>query len=216
MKRIIFTYTIFIFSSYLCFAKETNFGFGNKYCVWGKQGEAVKIELPTRIVELYAPFAIENCDMYSDGGTIFITIKDSKGTIFSFCHDGRMRSYGVPSKEVFANSDRLKEFWAKEQRMIENEPWYFYVETTYPTHEGAQKIPIGGKEEKSLLFLLQGWANAQLSKDDQESFLKDQYAWQRKHSTLAGAAHAQHILRMMSSLSKHIHQANVSIGRDTK
>lgn len=131
--------------------QQPNLGFKNKNFVWGKEGEKTQITLPTATLELYAPFAIEEAGSYKDGGTIYIKIKDSRGTNFRFCADGRM-SMGT---------------------LNESSPLCLYIGVFYPEQAGAQKLAIGGKEEQSILNFLQGWADAHILKQKQKAIFSN-------------------------------------------
>jgi hypothetical protein len=121
--------------------------------VYGNLEEALEIILPSGVVQLYAPLEIEDAQYYRDGGTTGVILKDKKGKLFSFCLDGRIQvaNFGEAAK-----------------------PYHIYVGATHPESPGAQSVSIGGREEKSLLRVLQTWADEQLSAKEKEKILNAQ------------------------------------------
>jgi len=87
---------------------------------------------------------------YRDGGTTgFITKVDGKKELF--CLDGRAVS-GIISKPQ----------------------WHVFLDATHPTHVGAKKVPIGGKEEARIITILSSWINSELSTLEQKELLHGQ------------------------------------------
>jgi len=80
---------------------------------------------------------------YRDGGTTGIIIKDSYGKNFSFCFDGRLQEVNKTNKR------------------------HIYLGATYPTDPNAQKLLIGGAEEKSILKILRNWVAGKIPKEEQ-------------------------------------------------
>jgi len=71
--------------------------------------------------------------------------------MFKFCLDGRMYIEGSDFPEIDLR--------------------HLYISATHPTHEGAQKIPIGGKEEKEVLRILKKWISQNVSDMKKEELL---------------------------------------------
>jgi len=118
--------------------------------VYGNQKDSYEIILPSGIIVLETPITVEDIQFYEDGGTIGVIIKDKNDKKFMFCLDGRMQEikFGETPK-----------------------PTHVYVGAVYPETKGAQSIPIGGKEEKSILDVLQAWLDQELSSDEKEALL---------------------------------------------
>ena len=105
-----------------------------------------EIPLATGAVKLLKPIEIKHADMFSDGGTISVILKDKNGKEFPFCLDGRMQEL---------------ELWQRPK------PYHMFVNATYPESRGAASVPVAGKEEKAILKILQDWINENISKEDQ-------------------------------------------------
>ncbi|MBL7131554.1 MAG: hypothetical protein ISS45_09170 [Candidatus Omnitrophica bacterium] len=121
----------------------------NIYC---DENNIVQVISLSETIELHKPLKIEEILYYKDGGTIGFVIKDSKGKIFQFCLDGRMR---VATEPGFLGE--LKNL------MTTQKPYHFYFEVTHPEGSGAQEIPIGGKEEESIAVILEHIMSEKLS-----------------------------------------------------
>src|SRR5262245_54627803 len=59
---------------------------------WGIAGEDFVLDIPQHAIRLQRPVEVESADMFLDGGTIAVVLKDAAGQNFSFCLDGRMRA----------------------------------------------------------------------------------------------------------------------------
>ncbi len=105
-----------------------------------------KILEPAKILGILYPLEIIEVVFYSDGGTTGVISKDTNNKDFIFCLDGRMQINEI-GKEL--------------------EPRYIYIGATYPTRPNAQKISIASEKEKAILYILQDWANKQVSKEEQ-------------------------------------------------
>lgn len=90
-----------------------------------------------------APIEIEEVQYFEDGGTTGVSMTDADGRSFSFCLDGRLR---------LQNADM-------------NEPYYLYIDSTYPTDSNAVKVAVGGGTEAKVLLLLQDWVERNVSED---------------------------------------------------
>ena len=119
------------------------------YCNENNKLEIISL---SETIELYKPLKIEDILHYEDGGTIGFVIKDSKGTIFQFCLDGRMR---VATEPGFLGE--LKNL------MTAQKPYHFYFGATHPESPDAREMPIGGKEEKSIAIILEYIMSEKLS-----------------------------------------------------
>lgn len=126
---------------------------------YADQNDAVEITLHNKTVKLYNPIEIKVADMYSDGGTIAIILEDIHRTEFSFCLDARM--------EILKLNDILAGRRPKFYKHI-------YLNAKYPTDARAYKVPIGGKEEKIILKILQDWLKNNISLDQQKKLLESE------------------------------------------
>ncbi len=100
------------------------------------------IELPDEKIVLTAPIKILWIDMARDGGTIGVTLLDSKGVNFEFCFDGRM------------------------QTVEDYTPPHVFLKAIHPSLEGALAVPVGGAEERVLQSLMEDWFAANYSEED--------------------------------------------------
>jgi len=116
------------------------------YWIWRNQNETVQIVQPTETFNLYSPIEIKDTLYYKDGGTTGIIIKDNSGKTSLLCLDGRMQ-IDEPGRTP--------------------KPYHVYIGATYPTDPKAQKIPIGGKEEKAILKILQNCIVRKMSEEEQ-------------------------------------------------
>lgn len=128
------------------------------------EDDAFQIILPKGTGKLYRPIEIKDVLEYRDGGTIGIVLKDSKERTFSFCYDGR--AIIVPWFDTYEEIVKYEE----EYRL--RHPRHIYVGATYPDEAGAQKIPVGGKEEQSILQLLENIMEEKLSEDERLTMLE--------------------------------------------
>ena len=112
------------------------------------QTDNVEIPLSSGIVKLIKPIEIVHADMFRDGGTMEVTLKDKDGRTFTFCLDGRMQSLGL---------------WKKPR------PYYIFIGVSHPDMPGGKPIPVGGKEEKAILKMLEDWINENISAEDQKN-----------------------------------------------
>jgi len=108
--------------------------------VYGEQANIIEITFSGKTVKLYSPITIENVLSYYDGGTTGFITKDSKGTKFSFCLDGRMH---------------------------QPNPRHIFIGSNYPTGPVAVEVPIGGAQEKIILKILEDWLRANVSQEQQ-------------------------------------------------
>ncbi|MFH1622145.1 MAG: hypothetical protein ABIA97_03380 [Candidatus Omnitrophota bacterium] len=136
----------------------------NGLIAYASQDDTYEIILPSGTIKLYSPLEIEDIDSYTDGGTVGVTIRDSKGNYFRFCLDGRCEI--VLPKEEFETLEELNKYINEQPP----KPYHIYVGADHPNRPGAQKIPIGGKEEKSIINILE---NASVSEKQFWDFPKD-------------------------------------------
>ena len=102
-----------------------------------KAAEPITLTLPSGTVDLYPLVLVEEANLFQDGGTIGFVVKDSRGTKFSFCMDGRSQTGPSRPRHVFAAA-------------------------VSPDAPGAVEVPIGGPEEKAVLKILEDWVAAKV------------------------------------------------------
>lgn len=107
------------------------------------------IEIPVRAeeIKLIKPIDIVHAEIFRDGGTISVSLKDAQGTIFSFCLDGRLQEVGLGQ---------------------EPKPLAVFVNATYPNDPKGEPLPVGGRKEKIILKILQDWINDHVSAREQK------------------------------------------------
>ena len=113
-----------------------------------------EIILPSGEIQRYASITVTDVLYYTDGGTTGIIIKDQNGKVLKLCLDGRMQI-----QEILPGA------------VVKPKPYHIYVGATYPTDQGAQSVSIGGKEEKTILSILQAWVNGQSPFEKQEKLM---------------------------------------------
>lgn len=91
------------------------------------------------VIHLQYPYHLVKWEHYLDGGTLGVTIKDSRGRQFQFAVDGRVQP--IPPESLRADTLRLP-------------ARHFYVGASHPTEKGAREVPILGNEERAILDLL--------------------------------------------------------------
>lgn len=89
-----------------------------------------ELTLPDKSIVLYSPIEVEKADGIWDGGSIGVAIKDSKGTVLSFCLDQRINTVKL-SQNIQIGA--------------------------FAPDDSKQKLDVGGKEEKTILMMLQDW-----------------------------------------------------------
>ncbi len=122
MKKIIITAIVVIIALFAFFFltnKIDKEGF-----VEGEITEIFKATLPIQHIE---------SNVFEDGGTAFVVLKDASGKEFVFCLDGRIETT-----------------WDGQLR-------YFYIGAIHPEEEGALRVPYGGEEERELLKIIKSW-----------------------------------------------------------
>lgn len=108
------------------------------YTISAQHKEFFKIPLNAGVMKLIKPIDIVRAEIYRDGGTISISVKDSEGTIFSFCLDARVQIVSSPQE-------------------IKTYP--IFINAAYPDDPNGELILMGGPEEKLILEILQEWIN---------------------------------------------------------
>ncbi len=93
-----------------------------------KEGETGQPGEVTEMFEVRLPVEVMFADVFMDGRTKFVLVKDGKEDFFEFCLDGRREERG-----------------------------YFYINAIHPSDENAQKITYKGKGERELLKILNSW-----------------------------------------------------------
>jgi hypothetical protein len=78
------------------------------------------------------PVEVSEIVAYRDGGTIGMQMVDRLGSELPLCLDGRVKG-GRNAKK----------------------PFQLYLGARHPTHPHARAIPVGGKEERAILGLLE-------------------------------------------------------------
>ncbi len=96
------------------------------------------------------PLSVKMDDVlyYQDGGTTGFEA-EVDGHKELFCFDGRM----VPASDSLGKR-------------------HVYLNATHPSHVGASKIPIGGKEEARIITILATWIDSELSHSKQQELLQ--------------------------------------------
>lgn len=98
--------------------------------------QVLGVALPTGVVRLIEPVAIDYVDIYRDGGTVAIGLRDSRGLALKLCF-----------------GDRLQTGLRRAQ------PPHLYVGAYHWSDPTAIQLPIGGAEERVILdWLDQGLA----------------------------------------------------------
>lgn len=143
--------------------------------VYAGQSDAQEVILSSGIVRIFPPIEIKDILYYQDGGTTGIILMDSRGKTFYFCLDGRLR--------VQESGKAL-------------EPYHIYIGATHPEGPGAQSIPVGGKEEKSILKLLQIWLDDQVPAQEQEKLFNTTSVINLSEEEIA----AYRVIRVIESL----------------
>jgi len=109
--------------------------------IFAELEKTYEIKVLEEEIFITSPVKIVKIDMFDDGGTTFVELKDDEDRIIRFCKDGRM---------------------------MEKFPRFVYINAFYPTDEGAKKVPMGGEEENVLLEILEDWLTQNHSKEFQE------------------------------------------------
>ena len=92
-------------------------------------------------IKLDSPVEVESAEMFKDGGTISVTLKDRHEKTFLFCLDGRLKT---------------RTFWddLMGKKIVGR---HIYIGALYPTEPDAQEVPIHGEIEKMIYRVLQEW-----------------------------------------------------------
>ncbi len=93
-----------------------------------KEAQRPEVEDVTNIFNLSLPVEVMQADIFEDGGTIGVVLRDSEGKELFFALDGSLDG---------------------------GDPRYFYVSTNHLSGETVA-IPYGGEEERELLQILKG------------------------------------------------------------
>ena len=147
--------------------------------VLADQTNYVEIPLSTGTFKLVKPIEIDSADMYRDGGTIYVVLKDTNGKTFPFCLDGRMQALRIFEKP---------------------RPYHIFIRVMHPSIAGAQEIPINGKEEKILLKVLEDWIKENVSEEEQRN-LQDVLNYEKIKWT-DKSYKARRILQLVDRLKK--------------
>lgn len=85
---------------------------------------------PEEVLSLKSPIRVTSINSYKDGGTKCFALLDAANKELLFCLDGRM------------------------EHVSEKNSRYLFIGALHPSDPKAEKLPIGGKEEKAVLSIL--------------------------------------------------------------